>query len=87
MGHILGFGTLWGGDGLTADYGFPNLVIDGLGIDPMFIGPNALQAYRVEYSELNAVGVPLEDEKLSDTGSAQYQCPLLDRDSRSLRVP
>lgn len=48
MGHILGFGTLWGTNGLYAN---------GSG---KYYGANALAAYRTEFNQPNAAYVPVE---------------------------
>ncbi|MGM0585592.1 MAG: leishmanolysin-related zinc metalloendopeptidase [Pseudomonadota bacterium] len=68
MGHLMGFGSIWGYQGQTADY-------DG---DLRFTGENATLAYNAEFASiadsdpLSAYGVPIETDGGSGTAGKHW---------------
>jgi hypothetical protein len=72
MGHVLGFGSLWGLQGLLADPSLPEF--DSLQSDPHFTGAQAVAAFNeVGGSAYTGAKVPVEDSGGEGTADGHWR--------------
>ena len=71
MGHVLGFGSLWGLQGLLAD---PSLPEGGVPADPHFTGPQAIAAFNeVGGATYTLAKVPVENTGGEGTADGHWR--------------
>lgn len=64
MGHVLGFGTLWGRFGLLQGAGTAN---------PLYVGVNALREYKSIFAVPSAAGVPVANSGGAGTADVHWR--------------